>query len=63
MSKFRGSLADYVYAASGNERTCKGCAVWDSEEPLFDCPKGGLVHRAEVRNCHSKVEKPEGDAS
>lgn len=54
MSKFRGhkSLADYVYSLPGNESTCISCKQWDTREALFECPKGGLVHRAQMMPCH-----------
>lgn len=56
MSRFRGhkSLADYVESLPGDSRTCVGCAMWQGSSKFFDCPKGGLVHRAQVMRCHSR---------
>lgn len=58
MGRFRGfkNLADYIDSAPGNPHTCVGCDMWDSKDNIFDCPKGGLVHKAQVMKCHSRNE-------
>lgn len=64
MSRFKGfkNLADYIDSAPGNPHTCIGCDVWKGTGCVFNCPKGGLVHRAQVMKCHSQyANKVQGE--
>lgn len=56
------SLANYIDSAPGNSRTCIGCNMWEGSDRVFSCPKGGIVHRAQVMRCHSgnKTKREDG---
>lgn len=53
MSKFKGRLDTYVYNLPGNDKTCISCKEWRGRSALFECPKQGLVHRAQLMPCHN----------
>lgn len=56
MSKFKGKLHEHVYSLPGNDKTCRGCRHWLGAGALYDCPKGGLVHRAQIMRCYEPKE-------